>query len=252
MTRDAPGRGIRVLQVDDEENQLEFTRLFLREFDRSIEVESSDSPIGALEMACKDPYDCIVLDYNMPVMNGLAFARKLRSKTDVPLLLYTCWSNEEVRWGEDAGLVDDYVQKEVDPGHYTLLAHRIRHLACGARLHGHGGGMSNPEAVVITEGYAIVYASPGIQGLMGEAASQVKGRSLLDWIPEAERGRFQRAVEAQPPREEGSVRLTVRNSYGGAERVQTGFVKAAYAGREVTMFFLPLPRVSAAPLVSRT
>src|SRR4030095_5180309 len=81
--------GKRVLLVDDNQThrrtqQLQTDRVGLR-------ARDTGSPDEALEWICRgDPYDVALLDYQMPIMDGLALARALRAARgpeSLPLVL---------------------------------------------------------------------------------------------------------------------------------------------------------------------
>ena len=120
-------RPLRILHVDDEENQLEFTKLFLEQIDRDVKIKSVLTPEEAIKLQEEDSFDCIVSDYKMLNMNGIELAQKLREKSDVPFILYTGQGSEEVAEKAFNAGVDDYLRKEVEPTHYQVLAKRIRH-----------------------------------------------------------------------------------------------------------------------------
>jgi PleD family two-component response regulator len=70
----------------------------------------------------------------MPEMNGIEFTSSLRESTQVPVILYTNQSEDNViQEAFDAG-VSDYVQKEKDAVHFTLLMRRIKNAVDKHRL----------------------------------------------------------------------------------------------------------------------
>ena len=62
-------KSIRVLHVDDERNQLDFTKLFLEQIDNDMEVDSVVTPEEAVEKLKNSYYDCLISDYKMYKMN---------------------------------------------------------------------------------------------------------------------------------------------------------------------------------------
>ena len=80
----------------------------------------------ALYKASTKYYDAIVLDINLPEMNGLEVCKKLREKEkDVPILMLTSRSSKnDIITGLDAG-ADDYLIKPFD---YDILIARIEAL----------------------------------------------------------------------------------------------------------------------------
>jgi DNA-binding response OmpR family regulator len=116
---------IRVLHVDDELNQLEFVKKFLERADPKLYIESVSHPQEALRLLQRRPFDCIVSDYQMPGLDGLESASKIRESSDVPIIIYTGRGSEDVAVAAFSMGIDDYIRKEVDPSHYTVLAKRI-------------------------------------------------------------------------------------------------------------------------------
>jgi CheY-like chemotaxis protein len=123
---ESPSETIKVLHVDDEENQLEFIKVFITEIDPNISIDSAQSPTEALNALDAKHYDCVVCDYQMPEMDGLSLSKRIRVKCSIPFIIYTGRGSEEVAEAAFAAEVDDYVQKEMNPTHYRILANSIR------------------------------------------------------------------------------------------------------------------------------
>lgn len=71
--------------------------------------------VTALELASGEPPDLIVLDINMPEMDGLEFCRRLRRGSEVPILFLSSRDDEIDRViGLELG-ADDYVTKPFSP-----------------------------------------------------------------------------------------------------------------------------------------
>ncbi|MGD2200729.1 MAG: GAF domain-containing protein, partial [Candidatus Bathyarchaeota archaeon] len=117
---------VRVLHVDDEEQQCSYTKLFLEEADPAMHVDSASSAEEALSRLQDQSYDCIVSDYVMPRMDGVELCRRIRESSDLPFILYTGRGSEEVAEKAFQAGVDGYLRKELDPSHYVVLANRIR------------------------------------------------------------------------------------------------------------------------------
>lgn len=117
---------IRILHVDDEKNQLEFTKMFLEELDEEVTVDSVSDPLEAIQLQSRNSYDVIVSDYKMISMTGLELFQKVRARSDVPFILYTGRGSEEVAASAFEVGVDDYLKKEAEPSHYQVLSKRVR------------------------------------------------------------------------------------------------------------------------------
>ncbi|MEQ1573811.1 MAG: response regulator transcription factor [Vicinamibacterales bacterium] len=115
----------RVLVVEDEQD---IAGLIKHTLERSgeMEVEVVGSGDAALKAVTVRTPDVIILDLNLPVLNGLEVCRILRSRAQtarVPILIVTARTGESDRvTGLDIG-ADDYVTKPFSP---RELAARVR------------------------------------------------------------------------------------------------------------------------------
>ena len=123
-----PSDEIRILHVDDDVNQSEFLQYFLPEMDEAFKIDSLSDPCQVFEKMESERYDCVVTDYQMPKMNGIELAEKIREGFDLPIIIYTGQGSEEVAEAAFSAGIDDYLRKEMDPSHYQVLAKRIRNV----------------------------------------------------------------------------------------------------------------------------
>ena len=117
---------IHVLHVDDEEDQLFISKRFLNKVDPSLILEQSLQPENALKKLQEEQFDCVVTDYKMPGMDGIELAIRIRESSDLPIIMYTGRGSEEVAEKAFNIGVNDYIRKEMDPTHFTVLSKRIR------------------------------------------------------------------------------------------------------------------------------
>ena len=113
-----------MLNVDDDPDQLLILKNYLEKLDPDITVDSTTSPDEAIYRL--DSYDCIVSDYQMPIIDGLELAQKVREISDIPFILYTSLGYEEVAEKAFSIGVDDYVHKEFESGHFNKLMKRVK------------------------------------------------------------------------------------------------------------------------------
>jgi len=118
-------RHLRVLHVDDDLDQLLFTKLFLEECDPNIRVESISIPSDAVHAVGSNTFDCVVSDYQMDEMDGIVLTKRIREDSNVPIIIYTGRGSEEVEEVARAAGADGYVQKAIDPKHYHGLYEQI-------------------------------------------------------------------------------------------------------------------------------
>ncbi len=116
-----------ILYVDDEPGLLQICRAFLEQ-DSQYTVHTITSAPAALVFLMENKVDVVISDYQMPVMDGIAFLKELRSRGDTtPFIIFTGRGREEiVIQAFDAG-ADSYLQKGGDPvAQFAELAQRIR------------------------------------------------------------------------------------------------------------------------------
>lgn len=121
----------RLLVVDDEETICSMIRLHFQTEGYSVDTASDAEE--ALRALARRP-DLILLDINMPEIDGLKFCRRIRSRIDCPILFLTSRVTEQDKIvGLQAG-ADDYVTKPFSLAELTarVEAHlrresRVRH-----------------------------------------------------------------------------------------------------------------------------
>ena len=115
-----------VLLVDDEPALLEVTRLFLERDGFSVTTAGSGSE--ALGKLAHGPFDAIVSDYEMPLMDGLALLSQVRSfGMTIPFVIFTGRGREEVAIRALNEGADFYIRKGGDPkSQFAELGNAIR------------------------------------------------------------------------------------------------------------------------------
>lgn len=105
--------GSKILVVDDEPTVLEVVAGYLRRDGHDVS-EAADGP-AALALLESDPPDLVVLDLNLPGVNGFDILRHLRSSSSTPVIMLTARADEADRVaGLELG-ADDYVVKPFSP-----------------------------------------------------------------------------------------------------------------------------------------
>lgn len=101
---------MKLLIVEDETDLREILVKYLSRHGYIVE-EAEDGAIG-LEMATINGYDCVILDLNLPAIDGKEVARKLRAeKNNVPIIMLTARSQIYDKLdGFETG-ADDYITK---------------------------------------------------------------------------------------------------------------------------------------------
>jgi len=110
---------IRILHVDDEPEDLEITRIFLKRAQReNFEIVSVLSVREALEKLESEHFDVVISDYQMPEMNGIEFlevVRKSEKYADTPFIIFTGRGGEEIAKDALNRGADGYIDKMGNP-----------------------------------------------------------------------------------------------------------------------------------------
>jgi DNA-binding response OmpR family regulator len=104
-----PGMQNKVLIVDDEPKITEVLKLYLER--EGFQVASAANGQQAIERSTSYKPDLIILDLNLPDMDGLEVCRNIRRKSNVPIIMLTGRGEEVDKVvGLEIG-ADDYVTK---------------------------------------------------------------------------------------------------------------------------------------------
>jgi DNA-binding response OmpR family regulator len=102
-----------VLLVEDEENLASLVRAYLEQ--EGYGVVWAGTGAGALETLAAEPIRLVVLDLNLPDVDGLDLCKQIRARSSVPVVMLTARDEEPDRLaGLDAG-ADDYIGKPFSP-----------------------------------------------------------------------------------------------------------------------------------------
>jgi two-component system, response regulator RpfG len=103
--------------VDDQSTGRAILEEVVRSIDLNIAVEPFESPIDAVRWATTHPSDLVLVDYQMPEIDGIEFVRRLRLMPEyahVPMVMVTVHDDRKVRYAAlDAGITD-FLTKPID------------------------------------------------------------------------------------------------------------------------------------------
>lgn len=115
---------MRLLIIEDEKAILDPLTKALEK--RAFAVDTAEDGLAGYKIAKLNEYDCIILDLNLPKMDGIEVAKKLRTERyDTPILMLTARARQkDVIEGFVSG-TDDYLTKPFD---FQELVFRINAL----------------------------------------------------------------------------------------------------------------------------
>lgn len=107
-------KALKILFVEDEKNLREiigetFTKL-------EVQFDTAENGQVALAMIKDYPYDLVVTDINMPIMNGLDLIENIRNTLDLHIPVYIMSAHTEQRYVDRAKEleVENYIMKPFD------------------------------------------------------------------------------------------------------------------------------------------
>src|SRR5213593_831503 len=102
-----------VLLVEDEENLAALVRAYLEQ--EGYRVIPAVTGAGALRAIEAEPMRLVVLDLNLPDMDGLDVCRQIRIRSSVPIVMLTARDEEADRLAGLGAGADDYIGKPFSP-----------------------------------------------------------------------------------------------------------------------------------------
>ncbi|MFW9997913.1 MAG: response regulator, partial [Candidatus Odinarchaeota archaeon] len=235
-----PDNSISVLHVDDEEDFLELTRVFMKEVSTestseaiSIAIDSIASSEEIMERIKKNNYDVIISDYEMPSLNGLQLLELVRKESDIPFIILTGRGREEVAIKALNLGANYYIRKSQDPRVLyqellvvlTSLAKYTRtKLALKQSMMYHLLLFENSPAcsLFIEKGGSIVNTNRSLPRILGYEREEMLGKQFLDFVDIEERDWINRKIDS---------------AFNGVEGPNSVFTLIAKSGEKVNILY---------------
>ena len=99
---------MKILIVEDDQMIREGVSEYLKEYNYSI-IEAKDGA-EALSKFNAD-IDLIILDIQLPIINGIDVLKEIRKKSDLPVIMLTAFGDEDYKIDAFTNFADGYIQK---------------------------------------------------------------------------------------------------------------------------------------------
>ncbi len=111
----------RILIIEDVKEMAELIRLYLQK--EGMDADICETGEEGLAQFAREPYDMVVLDINLPGIDGFEFLQRLRRDSAVPVMIVSARdADEDMILGLGIG-ADEFVTKPFSP---KVLAARVR------------------------------------------------------------------------------------------------------------------------------
>jgi CheY-like chemotaxis protein len=110
-----PTEALHILLVEDHDLHRLATKRMLTNWSDKVTVDVASNGLEGVQMASQKDYDLILMDLEMPVLNGIQAAIRIRSQSKTPIIALTAnESKQEQERCQSIG-INDYVVKPVKP-----------------------------------------------------------------------------------------------------------------------------------------
>ncbi|KXT74435.1 Two-component response regulator VncR [Streptococcus sp. DD10] len=137
---------MKILIVEDETIIREGISDYLN--DCGYETLEATNGVEALDLFTNHPIDLVLLDIQLPKLNGLSVLEKIRQVSTVPILILTAFQDENYKMTAFSSLADGYLEKP-----FSLALLKIRMEAILKRYYKKQETFSYKEARVNFESY---------------------------------------------------------------------------------------------------
>ncbi len=115
ITGDTPEVPIKILLVEDHFLNQIATKKVLTTWSELVTVDIAENGLVGVEKFREHGYDLVLMDIQMPVMNGIESARKIREGSDVPIIALTANSTKQEQDKCFEVGMNDYLPKPFKP-----------------------------------------------------------------------------------------------------------------------------------------
>ena len=220
-------RGARVLLVEDNELNREVAMGLLE--DARLNIEQAENGAAAMDMLTKQPYDLVLMDMQMPVMDGISATKAIRSNSrfaSLPIIAMTANAMDRDRDACLAAGMNDHLAKPIEPEKlFAALLKWIPRRAVAAAA----SVTSAPEVASVAASAAL--AIPGIDtaiALKRTGGNLKRYESLLSRFAESQSGAISEIRSALAAQDSPTAKLIAHSLKGASANLgATGLSEVA-------------------------
>ena len=189
---------IEVLCVDDDNDFVELAAEFLERANDRLSVESETDPTRVSNRIKLSSVDCLVSDYEMPSLDGLALLEQVREDhPNLPFILFTGKGSEAVASRAVSLGVTGYQRKEPGTDQFRMLANTIEKTVDGQRArrlanerernllrYRQAVEVSDDWVVALDRDDRILFVNEAILSAVERDRSAIEGSSLAEILDE--------------------------------------------------------------------
>src|SRR5438067_10012232 len=159
-----------------------------------IQIDTSDSAVGALERIRETDYDAIVSDIKMPGMDGLALLHEIRDlRPATPTLMITGHGERDLAVQALRGGAYDFVQKPIDRDYFVasleraiqrrVLDRRVEQQRLALERHARVLEHVDDGVFLVDDQGVIRHWNPAAEAITGIAPAETLGRRAEEKLP---------------------------------------------------------------------
>ena len=209
---------IDVLCVDDDRDFVELSAEFLERASDRLTVQTETDPTRVNNRIALSTIDCLVSDYEMPRLDGLALLEQVRTDhPDLPFILFTGKGSEAVASRAVSLDVTGYHRKEPGRDQFRMLANTIENAVDGHRAHRlaqdrernllryrQAVEVSDDWVIALDRDDRILFVNEAIVEAVGQDRSAIEGSTLAEILDaetyETVRPQFRNALNGNKSR----------------------------------------------------
>ena len=157
----SPPNNHSILVVEDEPSIASFVAMYLKRAGFNVSVAPTGN--SAIEQASADGPSLVVLDLMLPDLDGIDVCRRLRQRSDVPILMLTARDDDVDKIiGLEVG-ADDYLTKPFNPGELVARVKSILRRANPERREPEGSYLEHGELRIDAGRREVLVANEEVQ-----------------------------------------------------------------------------------------